>query len=182
MAEKTKVAEHGLINVNGGEAEKMEDAIGATYTLLANGKTLTWRYDEATGDEKRMLALMGWKTKATNETSQARNNEKGPATPDEQFAAAEEFFTTLRADGIWTRERVGGVGAKLDHDALEAAIVKVATDSGKTVTAEKRAEIKQKLAEDPKYVAKVQTNDDVRAAYKAIVGRPSASVDDLLNI
>jgi hypothetical protein len=181
---KRKVAQHDLIDANGKEVDTEEEAQGIKYTLQENGQSLTWKWAEATDDEKRLLAIFGAKTLATNETSQVRNNPKGPGDADEQIAAVRERFAMIRT-GQWvdrTREG-GGVGAKIDRDALAEAICQVLVAEGKVTDADVqngvKAEKRKRLDDDAAYLRKARTVPAVALAYSQIVGKSTATVEDL---
>lgn len=178
---RDQVAEHDLIDANGVEVDAEESAHGVRYTLLANGAVFDYYYGKS-GDADRMLACFGAKTLATNETSQARNNAKGAASPDEQIAAVRERFALL-ANGVWVDRTREGVGAKIDPDALAQAIVDVLVAEGKLEADKANATKVDRLARiqgDTAWARKIRTYPPVAAAYNAIVGRSVATADDLL--
>lgn len=179
-AKREKVAEHEFIDANGEPVDDGESAQGYRYTLLASGDSFDWYWAMATDDEKRMLAIFGAKTLATNETSQARNNPKGAGSAAEQMEALRERFTMVR-NGQWVdRTREGG--AKVDQPALAAAIVDVLIAKGKTTEAERDttyAAKLQQLAEDANYLRKSRQVPEVAIAYAARLGRQVATVNDL---
>lgn len=182
---KRKVAQHDLIDANGDklpENQGEESAYGIRYTLLANGQSFDYLFGKS-ADMDRMLACFGAKTLATNETSAARNNSKGEASPDEQIAAVRERFALL-STGTWVDRTREGVGAKVDPDALAEAICQVLVGEGKKTQGEidagYKATVRQKIEDDKVYARKARTLPGVASAYSAIVGRPSATVDDLL--
>lgn len=179
---RTKVATHELVDAAGVVVETEEEARGYRYTLLANGKQANWDYDKATDDEKRLMALFGAKTLATNETSQARNNPKGAGTPDEQIDAVVERFALIKT-GQWVDRSREGVGAKVDLDKLAAAVCTAKVEGGKLtqeqVDGGEYAATLQKLTEDPAYRAKVRKVPQVSIAYAALVGKAQVTVDDI---
>lgn len=182
---KRKVAKHELLDQSGNllpEDQGEESAYGVRYTLLANGETFEYMYGKS-ADADRMLANFGAKTLATNETSAARNNTKGEASPDEQIAAVRERFALLQT-GQWVDRTRDGVGAKVDLDALAEAICRVLVREGKLtqeqVDSGYKAGRRQKLDDDKLFARKVRTNAAVAAEYAAIVGRQTATTDDLL--
>lgn len=171
------IADHELIDSTATVVEDEEAATGIRYTLLANSKAFDYQYGKS-GDADRMLACFGAKTLATNVTSGARQN---GASPDEQIAAVAERFALLTT-GVWvdrTRE-----GAKIDLDALAQAIVNVLVAEGK-LEADKadayRLERRAKMDADASFAPKARSYPPVAAAYNSIVGRATASVDDLMN-
>lgn len=177
-------AKHELLDASGtvGDDDLSEEqAHGIRYTLLANGKSFDYQYGKS-GDADRMLALFGAKTLCTNETSAARNNTKGEASPDEQIAAVEERFALL-STGVWVDRTREGVGAKLDPDALAQAIVDVLLGEGKIekgAADATRAERRAKIEADAAWGRKIRTFPPVAARYNEIVGRSVATVDDLM--
>lgn len=178
---RDQVAEHELIDANGTVVDSEETAYGIRYTLLANGQAFDY-YHGKSGDADRMLACFGAKTLATNETSQARNNQKGAASPDEQIAAVRERFELL-ATGVWVDRTREGVGIKIDPVALAQAITTVLIGEGKLESAkadEFRAERQAKIEGDMAWGRKMRTHPKVAAEYNSIVGRTTATVDDLM--
>lgn len=178
-----KVAVHELLAQDGSVVESEEEADGIRYTLLGNGEKFDWLASQATPSELKLLAIFGAKTLATNETSQARNNPKGAASPDEQIGAVRDRFAMIRT-GQWVdRTREGGaVGAKVDKDALAEAIVRVKLAAGKITDAQvgdEKAAIRQRLEDDVAYMRKARQVPEVASEYASIVGRATASVDDL---
>lgn len=180
---KAKRANHELLDAAGTVVDDEESAVGIRYTLLANGQVFDWQSGLEAGKPATMLAVFGAKTLATNETSAARNNAKGAASPDEQMDAVRERFALLET-GVWVDRTRDGVGAKVDLDALAEAICQVLVSEGKKTQAEVdsgyKAERRQKLEEDKVFARKARQQPKVSAAYAALVGRTTATVDDLL--
>lgn len=179
---KKPIAEHELVDAQGNAVEEVESAQGYRYTLLANSDTFDWYWSQANDDEKRMLALFGAKTLATNETSQVRNNLKGAGSPAEQMESLRERFSVLRG-GSWDRPSDGtGAVTKIDKTALATAIVDVLIAKGKITETDRTAthaiKLKQ-LEDDAVYLRKSRQVPEVAIAYAAIVGRQVATVDDL---
>lgn len=172
---KRKVAEHYLIDAAGATVESEEEATGIGYKLLALAdQPFTYQIPGAkAGDPQTMLAIFGAKTLATNETSQARNNSKGAASPQEQRDAVAERFALIET-GKWIDRTREGVGAKVDKDALAMAIKEANPQLTRTVE-----EVRAKLESDPTYLRNARQVGEVAAAYARIVGRPTKTVDDL---
>lgn len=183
-AKRDQRAKHELLDANGalgGEDLAEEQAHGIRYTLLANGKSFDYKFG-VSGEADRMLALFGAKTLCTNETSAARNNTKGEASPDEQMAAVEERFALL-STGVWVDRTRDGVGAKLDPDALAQAIVDVLVGEGKLERDKAddfKADRRAKIEADAAWGRKMRTFPAVATRYNEIVGRTVATVDDLM--
>jgi hypothetical protein len=179
---RAAVAEHEFIDAKGEAVDDGESAQGYRYTLLANSDTFEWYWTLANDDEKRMLALFGAKTLATNETSQARNNPKGSGSAAEQMEALRERFTMLR-NGQWVDRSREGAVTKIDKDALAEAICQVLVAKGKHTEEEIATSVKaakrQQLEDDATYLRKSRQVPEVAIAYAAIVGRQVATVDDL---
>lgn len=178
---RDKVATHEFLDLTGNPVDDGESARGYRYTLLANGDTFDWFWAQANEDERRMLAIFGAKTLATNETSQARNNPKGAASAEDQMQALRDRFADVRA-GQWVDRTREGVATKIDKPSLATAIVQVLISKGKVTEADKGtvyAAKLQQLEEDATYLRKSRQVPEVAIAYAAIVGRTVASVDDL---
>lgn len=181
---RPKAAEHEFIDAQGEVVDDGESAAGYRYTLLSNGQVFDWYWSQANEDEKRMFALFGVKTLATNETSQVRNSPKnqGMDTSAEQMEALLERFTMVR-NGQWVDRTREGAVAKIDKDALAEAICQVLVAKGKVtqqdVDSKLKAEKRQLLEDDATYLRKSRQVPEVAIAYAAIVGKQVATVDDL---
>lgn len=178
---KKQVAKHILLDASGNEVEKEEQATGFGYTLIAlQNSPFTFQTGMTPGERNTMLAVFGGKTLATNQSSAARNNAKGEASPQDQLAAVVDRFKLLET-GIWV-DRTREVGAQVDLDAMAHAILDVMIAAGKA-TEENKGDIwttrRQRLEEDKDYLRSVKLNPDVAAAYAALKGKVAATVDDL---
>jgi hypothetical protein len=173
MAKHEKVAQHEMLDSSGQPTTDMGDAVGYRYSLVnGGGKALTWQWSDATEDEKRMFALFGAKTLATNTTSGARNNTKGQASPDEQIEKAIERFSQIR-DGTWRKPGEGGF--KVNLEFMAQAIAKARLELGKPVD---NVEVYlQRLTEEQGYLAKVRVVPQVAAHYAKLAGRSTATID-----
>lgn len=188
---KSKIAEHEYLGADGSVVDDEESAQGYRYTLLSIGESFDWDYSKASEDEKRLFALFGAKTLATNEISQVRNNKKNlsvrdtPELAKEALAAVIARFALIR-DGQWVdRTREGGVGARVNRDSLAEALCQVLVAGGKKSQADidsgYKAMIRQRMEDDAEWLAKVRKQPDVAAAYVKIVGaKDGKTVDDLL--
>lgn len=186
---KAARAKHELLDASGAVVEDEEKATGIRYTLLANNQTFDWQSGLAAGTPATMIAVFGAKTLATNETSAARNNAKGGASPDEQMQAVRDRFALVDG-GQWVDRTREGVGARVDKDALAEAICRVKIAAGakakdgtqftdETVAAGLKAKVRQMLEDDANLVRTARQVPDVAQAYAAIVGRQTKSIDDL---
>jgi len=104
--------------------------------------------------------------------------------------AVRERFALIQDSGQWVDRTREGVGARVNLDALcEAAIrVQIASGAkrkdGTPITAELaasgyKAELRKKLDDDPAYARKMRQIPAVANEYSAIVGRQTATIDDL---
>lgn len=171
------VSKRIYLNSDGSEADKIESASGGRYTLLGASAD-SQDHDYLFGDNPefdRMCAIFGFHTKIGNVANTVLNDKEEPGTPDDAAAAIEEFIAGAKA-GTWA-ERAGGVGAKIDKDALAGAIVEVAEKGGKTAD---YAKIRDRLETDSGYVRAARQVADVANAYAARVGKAAKSIDDLL--
>jgi len=169
------VAEHEYLDAAGNVVDDEESAQGYRYKLLENGETFAWQYAEATEDEKRLLALFGAKTLATNESSAKRNSVKGAKSADEQIEAVRVRFNRIRNEGVWV-DRSGAPGFAVKPELLAQAINNVKERMGKTVDI---GETMRRIAEEAGYVAKARKLPDVAAEYAKLAGRPTVSIDDI---
>lgn len=180
---KRQVAKHELLNSAGEIVENEEEATGIRYTLVANQQAFDFQSGMTPGERNTMLVIFGAKTLATNETSAARNNTKGSASPDEQIDSVRERFALLET-GKWVDRTREGVGAKVDLDALTQAICQVVVAEGKMtqedVDGGYKAKVRAKVDEDKVFARKARSLPAVASAYAALVGRTTATVDDLM--
>jgi hypothetical protein len=191
---RDRVAEHSYLDDEGNEVEAEEAATGYQYVLKSDSDTpleFSWFWKEANEIEKRMLAIFGAKTLATNESSQVRNNEKIKGTdeagPDAQMEAVKARFAEFRKDPPqWMDRTREGAAVRIDKNALAGAICDVLVHDGKKTQADvdqgHYAKVLQKLEEDPTYVRKARQVPAVSEAYAKRVGRTVASVDDFANL
>ena len=188
---KSKIAEHEYLDASGSVVDEEEAAAGYRYTLLSIGDSFDWNMAQANEAELKLLALFGAKTLATNEISQVRNNPKNAAVKNspelakEALEAVRARFALIR-DGQWVdRTREGGVGTRVNRDALTEALCKVLVEGGKKTQADidsgYKATLRQRMEDDQEWLAKVRKQPDVAAAYVKIVGaKDGKTVDDLL--
>lgn len=185
---KERVATHALLLADGTTSDDVgeEQATGISYALRDHPETFVWQYGEATDDERRMLACFGAKTLATNETSGVRNSKQWKdqdhsASVAEQWAALVDRFKLIRS-GTWA-DRTREPGApRVNLDALAEAISRVMVAQGKRTQAEidsgGKAEYRERL-ESKEYLAKVRTVPAIAAEYSAIIGKATATLDDV---
>lgn len=177
-----KLAEHLLIGADGNSVDDEESAVGISYKIIrdkATGESVdlpAFTYTHGQNpDADRMLALFGAKTLATNESSAARNSKDGGGAADQMEAVRERF--ALIASGKWVDRSRDGVGAKIDKDALAAAIVAVAAAANKQLD---MLVVRQKLEDDPAFVKATRQVPAIATEYANRAGRPAKSLDDVL--
>lgn len=186
---RVKLAEHSYLDANGAVCEDEESAYAAVYKIIRDKATgnavdlpaFTYTFGQ-NADADRMLAIFGAKTLATNESSAARNRKDEPADAAAQMDAVAERFALL-GTGKWVDRTREGVGAKVDKDALAAAIVAVseaAVAAGNRPAPADYAAVRQKLEEDPVFVRNARQVPDVANEYAKRAGRPVKSLDDVL--
>lgn len=172
---RKQVSKRAYLKADGSEAERIEEATGARYTLLGEGGG---DFDQQFGDAGKletMCAIFGFHTKVGNVANTVLNDKDEPGSPKDAGDAIKEFLTSA-AGGTWA-ERSGGVAVRIDKEALAQSIVEVAGAAGKTAD---YAKILQKLTEDPQYVRAARQVPAVATAYATRVGKPAKTVDDLL--
>lgn len=163
-AKRKAVAKHDLIDSTGAKVP-MEQATGIRYTVLETGDVFEYQLPGATaGSAATMLGLFGAKTKATNEASRVRQD-NGSAT--EQLEAIDEIFEQL-SKGVWREKSEGGGGSRTDRDVLAQVIVEVAGDKANPGGA---MYYRDRMESEDGYVKKVLSNDAIKAAYRARVGK-----------
>lgn len=178
-SKRKQVSKRSFLLADGKEAEKIEEATGARYTLLApsGNKDFDQQFGDA-GKFATMCAIFGFQTKVGNVANTVLNDKDEPGTPDDAAAAIEEFITKASAtDAVWAERTTGGVGARIDKDALAGAIVAVAGASGKVAD---YAKIRDRLETDAQYVRAARQVPAVATEYATRVGKANKTIDDLL--
>jgi hypothetical protein len=181
-SKRKQVSKRLFLNTQGTEVDKMEEATGARYVLLgaSGNKSFDQQFGNA-GELATMCAIFGYHTKLGNVANSVLNDKDEPGTPDD---AAEAITAFLGASPfVWAERTGGGVGVRVDKDALAGAIVEVALATGKLDAAardDKYAAIRQRLEEDPQYVRAARSVPQVAQAYATRVGKATKTVDDLL--
>src|SRR4029077_8151064 len=97
-------------------------------------------------------------------------------------------FELIRS-GQWVdRTREGGVGTRINRDALAEAICKVLVDNQKKTQDEVdqgyKATVRQRLEDDAEWLAKMRKFPPVAAAYALVVGKDAKSgvtVDSMMD-
>ena len=181
-------AEHVMIDASGNEVEDQELAHGYVYSLVGTGTDdvdpFEWNWADATDDEKRMVALFGVKTLATNEASGKRNNAKGVQfSASEIMDAVKARFALIRG-GQWTAEREGGIGVVVDRDKLASAICEYLVSSGKKTqndvdTGGTWDKVRARLESDKEYFRNARNQPEVSANYAKLMGRTAVTPDTL---
>lgn len=174
---RKQVSKRLFIDAQGNEVDRIEEASGGRYLLLApSGNKAFDRQFGTPGKLDTMCGIFGFHTKVGNVANTVLNDKDEPGTPDD--AAAEIEAWLKQADGgTWAERAAGGVGARIDKDALAGAIVAVAEAAGKTAD---YAKIRDRLENEPQYVKAARQVPEVAAEYATRVGKPTKSVDDLL--
>ncbi len=193
-ATRDRVAEHAYLNDESEKVESEEAATGYSYTMEGDGDEpleFSWYWKDANEIERRMLAIFGAKTLATNESSQIRNNQKikgtDEASPENQMEAVKARFALMRQDPPqWVDRTREGAAVKIDKNALAGAICDILIKDKKKTQAEvdegHYAKVLQKLEEDPTFVRKARQVPAVNEAYAKRIGRTTATVDDFADL
>lgn len=154
--------------------EDMESAKGGSYQLLGEGgKTFTYNHGE-NANADRMFAIFGFHTKVGNVANTVLNDKDNPGSPADAGEAIAEFLSAV-ADGTWA-ERSGGVGVKIDKDALAGAYVDYCAANGQ---AKDYATVRQALEDKPVLVRQLRAVPEIAKLYQAKVGKPVKSVDEV---
>jgi hypothetical protein len=179
-SKKRSVATHALLNSAGEVVDDEESASGARYTLNALPTTpVDYQYGQNPNADK-LFALFGFKTLATNETSQVRNNLKGDAGPAAQLEAVNSRMALVKTGQWLDRTREPGVGA-INKDALVRAIATYATENGQPLSDDKLVALRQKVEEDKVYVKGVRSHTRIAALYAAETGKPQVTDQDIFS-
>jgi hypothetical protein len=175
---RKEVSKRSFLNVDSSEAESIDAATGARYELLAPSGNIVLDYkfgDDSDFDRK--CALFGYHTKIGNVANTVLNDKDEPGSPQDAAAAIREFIQKAQgADGVWA-DKTGGVGARVDKDALADSIHAVGTAAGKAV--KPVAEIRARLESDQAYLRMARQVPEVAAEYATRVGKVAKTVDDL---
>lgn len=181
---KKQIAEHSLLNAAGETADDFDDgAVASRYVDKASGLTVDWDYTKASEDAKRMLALFGWRTLATNEASKVRQREDGQDTPQDQVDAI-KARTDLVESGVWV-DRTREAGPKYDIATLATAAVNVLVGDGRIAAGDNEAKnatyakFFEAMTQDAAKVTTVRQVKGVEDEYKRLKGKKTATMDDL---
>jgi hypothetical protein len=187
---RKQVSKRSYLLADGSEAERIEEATGARYTLLGAGAAgANQDFDQQFGDAGKlatMCAIFGFHTKVGNVANTVLNDKDEPGTPQDAAQAITEFLTAA-ASGTWAERAAGGVGARIDKDALAGAILAVAVAGGKLNKAtgapmgdDDYQPIRDRLESDPQYVKAARQVPEVATEYAKRVGKASKTIDDLV--
>ena len=158
-----------------GESCQEQEAVAVRYTFLADGKSFD--YPIVKGTAAGMLAGFGALTLMGNIVNTWKNldGEKAESPVDDIV----ERFKLLESGEWIDRTREGGVGAKIDKDALAAAIVEWAESKGQQ---KDLVEVREKLEDNPGLVRTMRANAEIAALYTAKAGKPVKTADELLGM
>ncbi len=176
---RKQVSKRSFITQSGSEAERIEEATGARYTLLNPAGNLD--YDMQFGDAGKastMFAVFGFHTKIGNVANTVLNDKDEPGTPADAGESIKEFMALAQA-GKWAERAAGVAGSRIDKDALAAAVCEVAAAKGQTKDI---SIVREKLEDDPVLVRKLRANPEIRAAYDKRVGKAPATTEDALDL
>lgn len=187
---RTKIANRLWVGADGKEVDQPEQATGVLYEFLGrtkdgvtvpgDGKAYVRQFSEMSEAEKNMLAGFGAHTLMGNLTN-TWLGEKGEKAATAYDAIAERFQGLY--NGVWVNREGGGVGAKIDKDALAEAICRVMVAAGTwtqdAVDSGKKAAVRQALEDDAQKVRDSRQNPKISAAYAEIVGRQVKTDDDV---
>jgi hypothetical protein len=179
---RKKIADRDWIDDSGNVVDE-EVATGVRYTFLGrtkegvtippDGKSYTLYMRDLKPEALNMLAGFGAITLMGNVTN-TWMGDKGDTRAALAADAIAERIDLLNS-GKWI-DRTGGVGARVDKDALAQAVVEVGAANGKTADL---AVVREKLEQSADFMKAVRSNAEINAAYARIVGRQTATVDDI---
>ena len=184
---RKKIADRDWID-DSGKAVAEEDATGVRYTFLgrtkegvtipADGKSFTAYWRDLTDEAKRMAGCFGLITLMGNVTN-TWMGDKGDNRPALAADAIAERIALLNA-GKWI-DRTGGVGARVDKDALAQAVVEVGLANGQKLKdgSDPSVATIRPLLDNEDFFRSVRSNAEMNAAYARIVGRQTATVSDI---
>lgn len=180
--ERKKIANRDWIN-DAGETVDEELATGVRYEFLGrtkegivlppDGKSFTLYFRDLSPAAGAMLSGFGAVTLMGNVT----NTWMGDKSDDREASAADAIAArfALLNSGKWIDRAGGGVGSRIDKDALAKAVVLVAMNAGKELD---EAAIRARL-EDTDFVKTCRGVPAIANEYAAIVGRAVKTVDDV---
>lgn len=174
---RKQVSKRAWLDAAGNEVEAEGDAFQGRYALILDDKTLKnfdRNFSSITNKLDRMAAIFGWHTKLGNVANTVLNDKDEPGDAGDAATAIEAWIAGAEG-GKWSEERTGGVGAKIDLDALANALVDV-----KPELEPKLAAIRQKLEDDKSWRAAIRKDSAVGAAYAKRVGASAKPLGELL--
>ena len=180
-----------LLILNGTTAvvDKIEEANAARYTLLVPSGNVDKDSPVlgSPGAFETMCAIFGFHTKVGNVANTVLNDKDEPGTPVDAGDEIDDFISKAKPSdgtpGVWSERTTGGVGARIDKDALAAAIVAVALAGGAITAAQEGdtyAKVRDRLEKEPAYVRGARGVPDVAREYATRVGKVTKTVADLL--
>ena len=186
VKERKTVSERGYVNAESAVVDSIEDASGGTYKLLGDGGT-TFTYVHGKNPQMdAKFAIFGFHTKVGNVANTVLNDKDNPGTPADAAATITDWMAALEADGTWTSEREGGVGVRIDKDALAAAYVEYASGLGKTTMNDGRpldiANVREQLESKPVLIRQMRGVPEVARLYADKVGKPIKSADEIVGL
>lgn len=180
---RKRISKRDFIDANGGVVDKIEEASGGRYTLLAPEGNLDFDAQlGAAGQFATMCAIFGFHTKVGNVANTVLNDKDEPGTPADAGAAIRDFIAQAQG-GTWAERAAGAPGTRVDKDALAGAIVAVMLASGKLQAAGEGAmyaKVRDKLETDPQYVRNSRQVPQVASEYNTRVGKAAKTVDSLM--
>lgn len=184
-AKRKAVSKRNFIGPNDAEVDKIEEATGMQYVLLdpAGNHTFNVQLGEA-GKLATMAAVFGLQTKIGNVANTVLNDKDEPGSPTDAAAAIKEWLAQVEG-GTWAERTTGGVGARVDKDALAGAILAVAIAGGKFVADSPEAgaaysKVRDRLENEPQYVRAARQVPDVAREYATRVGKAAKTIDELI--
>ena len=189
-AKRKSVSKRNFIDSQDKEVDAIELATGMQYLLLdpAGDHTFNVQLGEA-GKLTTMAAIFGLQTKIGNVANTVLNDEE-PGTPTDAAKAIKEWLAQVNG-GTWAERTTGGVGARIDKDALASAIVAVGIANGKVEAANEAATYtivrdrlesgwKERNLTADQYTRQTRQVPEVAREYATRVGKAAKSVGDLI--
>lgn len=171
------VSKRDFLDAAGAVVDKIEDATGARYTVLAPSGNID--LDIQFGDDipaaARMCAIFGFHTKMGNVANTVLNDKEEPGTPEDAAAECREFMALLES-GKWA-ERTATVGARTDKAVLAAVYCDWAAKQGQE---RDPLEVEQKLSDNPALIRQLNAIADIKAEYVRRVGGKAADPASVL--
>lgn len=180
---RKRISKRDFIGPDGSVVDKIEEASGGRYTLLAPEGNLDFDAQlGSAGQFATMCAIFGFHTKVGNVANTVLNDKDEPGTPADAGSAIRDFIAQAQG-GTWAERATGAPGTRVDKPALAGSVVAVMLAEGKITAATEGdiyAKVLAKLEAEPEYVRRCRSVPAVASEYNTRVGKAAKTVDSLM--